>query len=615
LTGQWRVVINKAYDETPNAISNSSLYSVTNNNITSGIQLNPTDLNQTFNQVEYQYPNTNIKDQLDYIFIALQDDYPSLLSENEPLNKLVIKNDLVNNYVQAKFIAIRRILQGREDLIITFQTDYSGIQVEAGDVIKITNEVYGWTNKLFRVSNVVEQKDGEGNLFANLTAFEYNSTIYDDDLDITDFIPADNTGLQDPNIISVPPAPTVIGNTSTTLNFIDVTANVPNIGLVTNLDFNYGFDSNSSNHTYYTTINNGNGAPLVNAQAYAIQVNDISTSGNIYWSTTARNRDVGIKSNSSSVLVWPGANVSIPIGNVGGITGNNIQNGSITANNLANGASRIAVQDEGTTIISANAINFVGSAVAVSNVGNIATVTVTGGGGGGTYEYITDNSFALAGGVNPPDAINIKGSYGAARIPADRQANASTGNFETYVFDSYYPWWTGNSLTTNGYFANSGSGRMNPDNAGIQDISSPAALGGRAGWWTVIGSGVTSGYRTANTQIRNQSQIQITSDADLEIQIAGWYKIQEIANTANISNAIKPDTTISSYPIFTEVPLILNLDFSVDANATFAIYDVGMCMRVLGDGVTAANAFVLTGTSLTTTPSGWDYNNVYWIRP
>lgn len=335
LTGQWRVVINKAYDETPNSISNSSLYSVNNNNLTSGIQVNPTDLNQTFNQVEYQYPNTNIKDQLDYVFIAMQDDYPSLLSENEPLNKLVIKNDLVNNYVQAKFIAIRRILQGREDLIITFQTDYSGIQVEAGDVIKITNEVYGWTNKLFRVSNVVEQKDGEGNLFANLTAFEYNGTIYDDDLDITDFVPADNTGLQDPNIIAAPSPPTVIGNTSTTLNFIDVTANVPNIGLVTHLDFNYGFDSNSSNHIYYTTINNSNGAPLVNAQAYAIQVNDITTSGNIYWSTTARNKDVGIKSNASSVLVWPGANVSTPVGNVGGVTGNNIQSNSVTYVNLS----------------------------------------------------------------------------------------------------------------------------------------------------------------------------------------------------------------------------------------------------------------------------------------
>jgi hypothetical protein len=77
----------------------------------------------------------------------------------------------VNNYVQAKFIAIRRLLQGREDLIITLKTDYSGIQVEAGDVIRVTNETYGWTDKLFRVSNVIEEKDSEGNLFASFTGF------------------------------------------------------------------------------------------------------------------------------------------------------------------------------------------------------------------------------------------------------------------------------------------------------------------------------------------------------------------------------------------------------------------------------------------------------------
>ena len=610
LTGQWKVVINKAYDETPDAITFNDLYSVTSNNLTSGIQVNPTDLNQTFNQVEYQYPNTNIKDQLDFIFIALQDDLPNLLSENEPLNKLTLKNDLVNNYVQAKFIAIRRILQGREDLIITMQTDYSGIQVEAGDVIRVTNEVYGWTDKLFRVSNVVEEKDAEGNLFARLTGFEYNATIYDDDLDITDFIPADNTGLQDPNIISQPDIPVAVSNVDTTLNFLDVTGNVSNVGLVQYLDFNFGFDSNISNHTFYTTVNNSNGAPLINSQAYTINVNDIPNAGNIYWSTTARNRQVGVQSNSSTPISWPGANVSVydPGSNTGGITGNNIANSSIPATKLVN---PIAVQDEGTTILNTGVINFVGSAVAVSNIGNVATVTVTGGGGGGTYEYINDNSFFLAGGVNPPDAINIKGSYGAARIPADRQANASTGNFETYTFDSYYPWWTGNSLTTNGYFANSGSGRMNPTNAGIQDISSPVNMGGRAGWWTTIGAGVTSGYRTANTQIRNQSQIQVTSDANLVIQVAGWYKIQEIGNVANISNAIKPDTTIGSYSLAPDLPITLNLDFSVDANATFAIYDAGMCVRVEGTG----NAFVLTGTSLTSTPSSWDYNNVGWITP
>ncbi len=612
LTGQWKVVINKAYDETPDALTFSQLYSVTNNNLTSGIQVNPTDLNQTFNQVEYQYPNTNIKDQLDFIFISLQDDLPSLLSENEPINKLGLKNDLVNNYVQAKFIAIRRLLQGREDLIINLQTDYSGIQVEAGDVIRVTNEVYGWTNKLFRVSNVIEEKDNEGNLFARLTAFEYNASIYDDDLDITDFIPEDNTGLQDPNIISQPDVPIVVANVDTTLNFIEVSGNVPNVGLVTHLDFNYGFDSNVDNHIFYTTVYNSNGAPLINSQLYSAEVNDIAQAGNIYWSTTAKNRFVGIQSNSSTPVSWPGANVSIydPIGNTGGITGNNIQYGTITANNLANGASRIAVQDEGTTIINANTINFVGSAVAVSNIGNVATVTVTAG-GGGLYGYVNDNSFTGTS-VNPADAINIKGSYGQARIPGNTQANTSTGNFESLTFDSYYPWYTRDSLTTNGYLANSHpSIRMNPTNAGLQDLSTPASLGGRAGWWTVIGAGVTSGFRTANTQINNSSQIQVISDSDLEIQIAGWYKTQEIANGANISNSLKPDTTITVHNLEANKPKILNLQFTVDANATFAIYDVGMCARVIGTG----NVILISGESLTSTPSSWDYNSVYWITP
>lgn len=336
LTGKWKVVINKAYDETPNGLSFSQLYNVTSNNLTSGIQINPTDLNQTYNQVEYQYPNTNVKDQLDFIFISLQDDYPSLLSENEPTNKLGIKNDLVNNYVQAKFIAIRRLLQSREDLIINFQTDYSGIQVEAGDVIRVNHETYGWTDKLFRVSNVTEEKDSEGNLFARLTAFEYNATIYDDDLDITDFVPEANTGLQDPNNIGTPNAPTVVLNTANTINTLNITGIVPTQGLVRYLDFNYGNSSNSQTHQYYTTRSNSNGEPLAGNSVYTINVNDIQNAGNLYWSVTAKNTQTGVRSNSSSVVAWPGAGITVynSTSNTGGITSNNIGPNVISQQNL-----------------------------------------------------------------------------------------------------------------------------------------------------------------------------------------------------------------------------------------------------------------------------------------
>ena len=508
LTGKWKVVINKAYDETPDALTFNDLYSVTSNNLTSGIQVNPTDLNQTFNQVEYQYPNTNIKDQLDFIFISLQDDYPSLLSENEPVNKLGIKNDLVNNYVQAKFIAIRRLLQGREDLIINLQTDYSGIQVEAGDVIRVSNEVYGWTDKLFRVSNVIEEKDAEGNLFARLTAFEYNATIYDDDLDITDFIPADNTGLQDPNIISVPDAPVAVANTDTTLNFLNISGNVPGTGLVLNLDFNYGFDSNIANHLYYTTVNNSNGAPLIPNNTYSINVNDIEQSGNIYWSTTARNRFVGVQSNVSNVAVWPGANVSVydPGSNTGGIGGNNISANTITLLNLDKNLNTL--QGFGGTNYS---------------IANYAGNTIT--------------------------------------MPINAAAN-TTRNVPIYIIGTtvsstnYYPWYQGTSTnltgsTGNNYYGSNSTSSFNPIGASVIQIAD-----GEDNWYTAIFDDFPANTIPSNeTYFMNYGLTMVSDTANTLVQVAiglernnaGFYQVLTDALHTITLQANLPEIYAASY--------------------------------------------------------------------
>jgi len=277
LEDKWKVVINKPYDEAPNAVPTSSLYHVIsdyndNSNLIGGIDINPIDLNASYNIVQVAYPNTNVRDQTDYEIFDFTDPAtawygPGLLSPNEPTNKLDFELPQVNNYIQAAYLGVRRLLQSREDLTISFQTDYSGIQIEAGDVIRVTSNEYGWNaptfpdGKLFRVSQVQEVKDEQGNLYAKITAFEYNDTIYSDNA-LYDYVPSENTGLEDPNIISQPDAPRIYLNEYGSIAKMEVTAAVPTQGLVTNLDFQYGYSSDVESHILYETRGNANGQPL-----------------------------------------------------------------------------------------------------------------------------------------------------------------------------------------------------------------------------------------------------------------------------------------------------------------------------------------------------------------
>lgn len=220
-TGKWAIVINKA---------EATSFAFNDSNIMSDIRVSSYDLTSSINQIQASFPNKLNRDQTDYVYLST----PSgLLYPNEPVNKLSITLDLVNDSVQAQYLANRQLEQAREDLIVTFSTPYPGIQVDAGDVVSVTNADYGWTDKLFRVMKVAEQSHGTGDLSATIDLIEYNAQVYDD-ASITQYAPAPNSNLANPSYFSVLAAPTVSNQLPTaTVPSFDVTIYIPATGRVT----------------------------------------------------------------------------------------------------------------------------------------------------------------------------------------------------------------------------------------------------------------------------------------------------------------------------------------------------------------------------------------------
>ena len=258
--GQWSVVINRSYLDTDP--TSTGIRQVRGDSIIGGIDLTPIDLNETFNSVEIQFPNTKIRDQPGYHYINISE-FPNVVrNANEPDNRLSVALPYTNNIVQAQYIAARRLIQSREDLTINFTMDYSGIQVDAGDVIGIHHDRYGWGEynefnnqpygKLFRVTQVQESKAADGSLYARIFASEYNDDVYDDNnIDLRDFTPSLNTGISDPTLITTPATPTIT-DINSVANIPNFTVNVviPSTGTTSGMEFWYGTESSLDSGTY-----------------------------------------------------------------------------------------------------------------------------------------------------------------------------------------------------------------------------------------------------------------------------------------------------------------------------------------------------------------------------
>jgi hypothetical protein len=304
------------------------------------------------------------------------------------------------------------MLQSREDLVISFALDYSGIQIEAGDVIRVTLAEYGWIaptfpdGKLFRVTQVQETKDDSGFLGARITASEYNDTIYAND-PIDDFVPSANTGLSNPNISTKPGTPVFTTNplsTSGAVISFNMATTVPTSGSVMAMNFNLGTSANIQTHTLYSTINAANGVPFTSGSALSININD-KPANTYYGSVTAITvGNSGYVSNVGGPYTW-GANL-----HANSVTYTNIGNTVIVEAPLGDTVFRISDPIANTVTMPVNAAISSSDNVPVYIIGNTipstnwfptyqGTATIASGSNGNNFYYANSTSV-----WNPADA-------------------------------------------------------------------------------------------------------------------------------------------------------------------------------------------------------------------
>jgi hypothetical protein len=300
ITGKWGVVVQSPTYSVAMAIDDS--------NMVSAIQITPIDLSNTFNVAEVKFTDGTQKDSFSSATFDLADVNPSLLYPNEPVNKQTINLNLINNDVRAQYLANRFLESVREDLQIKVDVNYSGIQLEAGDIVTVTNANYGWVAKLFRIGQVVEKYGDNGSLTASLTLMEYNASVYDD-VNVTQFTPAPNSGIGSPLGFGTIPVPVVVSQQpNAAIPSFGVQVTAPPNGIVQYAEIYYSAYATPTDAQRIfagtTPVNPGGNPYTPGAVMATVTLTDIPQ-GDWYFSVKMVNAvGTSVFSASSSVFQW-----------------------------------------------------------------------------------------------------------------------------------------------------------------------------------------------------------------------------------------------------------------------------------------------------------------------
>ena len=186
--------------------------------------------------------------------------------------------------------------------------NYEGLQLEAGDVVTVTNANYGWTAKQFRINKIIEKFGDDGSVTAGLSLMEFNTSVYDD-VSVTQFTPAPNSGIGDPLFFGTLYAPTISSQyPSATTPYFGVSVQASSSGIVQYAEVWYSaYSSPTDSQRLFagTTAVNPAGNPFTpSAVIDIVQISNIP-SGNWYFFVRMVNAlGTSVFSSASSQLIW-----------------------------------------------------------------------------------------------------------------------------------------------------------------------------------------------------------------------------------------------------------------------------------------------------------------------
>ena len=407
--GKWGVVINT---------TGTSVASFNDTNILSNISISGTGLNELYNSVKVEFPHRDLRDSADFVNIEIPD---GDRNANEEDNSLNISYDIINEPIQAQLLGLIELKQSRIDLVINFETDFSNINIKAGDLIDVTNTRFGFATKLFRVISTSEIQDDQGAIRISITALEYDANVYST-ADLYRYTRTDENGIITIGSIGVPGTPQVTKIEKDVRPRILIESTVPT-GVVEALEFWLTDDVNlaEANRSYrlIAVEKPAGGGVFTSGQTIQFEYDSI-TSGDFIVKTRGVNATTtGPYSTPSGLIDFNATQITNAIGPdtvtldaAGQIATllavnflmkqvDDLFKGATTSTGMFSKifdifkettgvdlvgqaesgelvvASAVSVSDEGTQLTSnTSGINFVGSGVEVSSAGNNVTVSI-----------------------------------------------------------------------------------------------------------------------------------------------------------------------------------------------------------------------------------------------